>query len=246
MYGGDRAKVHDVVVQPRLCIVERYDGRLHVRGVHQLGLRETVTIGRDDAILIGVEPLDSRVSRAALDVANDGQAWHLTPRNRNGVHMYPWGQASRPLTGVETVSWPRVAVHVVGAPAYEHWVLLEDPGIPMMTSVSRPTTATERTPPPRPLTGKELAAVRSLFASVLAWPPRPTSVIPTLDTVARGLGIDPSTLKSRLDGVCAKASRLGTHRKISHVDPEYVYRLIRYGYIELTDADVDIALRATF
>ena len=235
------------VTTRRIRVAERTASR-PLRVVHdrQIGSNQSLVFGRGGTVPIASEPVDEQVSRRALALDTPVRGWHLTPLNRNGVMLYLWGQAPRPLTHPEPVIWPRVALRLLGTPDLEHWVLLDDNeiytvGVIDLTMTNTTTTATA--PPVLPLTGPQLIALRAVFGELLAWPPKNSSSTPKLSKVARQEEIGTTAVQKRLLQAKERAVRLGLSRNSSLVDPEYLYVLVRAGLVPPEPSDLDPVLR---
>lgn len=192
-----------------------------------------LVVGREGDVALGVVPSDLGVSRRALTVSVTAKGWRIEPTNSNGIVLQPWGQApswldiGRPLE----ISWPSVGLRIVGSrPDVQHWVLLEaGTGSPRGPGTS--STQTE-SPDPKPLTDAQSAAVAAVFAQHLAWPPVAGAVPQTLDAAARRLGVSTAAVYQRLEAARARAYLLGSHPQSSVIEPDYIYVLVRNGFIE--------------
>jgi hypothetical protein len=201
--------------------------------------------GRDSAVTIGAAPEDRRVSGRAVEVVLDGDRWRITATNRHGVDLYRWGQPPTAMIVGETESvvWPRVALYVRGTEStFRHWIVCDDPGMPITAGSGRTTTDTERGTVPPPLTGKELQAVWAVFEDTLAWPPRNPIRTRTFRDASALLHISEAGVRGRLDGVRGKATALGLPGT-GLDDPTYVHTLVRHGFITPDPSDMDKPLR---
>jgi hypothetical protein len=81
------------------------------------------------------------------------------------------------------------------------------------------------------LTVAQEMAVRTLFAELLAWPPLVPATPLQLKQVASRLGARPESIQRRLEEVRRKALGLGLARTGLLTDPEYLYVLVRAGYL---------------
>jgi len=193
----------------------------------------SLVIGREGDVALGVVPPDFGVSRRALTVSITAKGWALEPTNSNGIVLQPWGQAQswldigRPLE----ISWPWVGLRVIGSrPEVQHWVLLEA-GTGSTRGPETSSTQTE-SPDPKPLTEAQSAAVAAVFGQHLAWPPVAGAMPQTLDAAARRLGVSTAAVYQRLEAARARAYLLGSHPQSSVTEPDYVYVLVRNGFIE--------------
>lgn len=200
---------------------------LHTRAMAE---GDRLTIGRDAELALGGEHPDPRVSRVAVAVTAADAGWLIESSNRNGTLIHPWGLPAWRARPTETCADLRVAVRVLGGAEREHWVLLEDDKTDQ-TPVETATLGTELAIAVRPLTPAQLQAVVLLFADQLAWPPVATAVPRQLKQVARTLGLSVSAIQERLKAVVAKAQSLGLSREVELTDPEYLYVLVRAGYL---------------
>ncbi|GAA1539402.1 hypothetical protein GCM10009827_068340 [Dactylosporangium maewongense] len=209
------------------------DGVLHSGPPHPVTPGEAVLVGREGDLALGVEPADPKVSRRAVEVTRTGSGWRVDVTNRNGVVVHPWGQPPGLAPASSVHVWPRVALRVAGRPELQHWVLLTDDALRVPRPVPVPgTSLTETADQPRPLTWPQEQAVRELFAELLAWPPLVPATPLQLKQVGTRLGLKTETVQRRLEEVRKKAVALGLSRTGSLTDPEYLYVLVRAGYLE--------------
>jgi hypothetical protein len=198
---------------------------------------ESLLLGREGDVAVGVDVDDPGVSRRAAVVTATGDGWDLRVTNRNGAVLHPWGQAAVLARPREVLGWPLVGLRIRGADdALDHWVLLEAVDVPVAAAGALhrgrgPTTAAAR--PAAPLTGAQLAAVRSVFAEFLAWPPVRSPQAAPLRRTARALGISEAGVKDRLQHARRRAVALGLSGPDSVVDPGYVHVLVRAGLLPL-------------
>jgi hypothetical protein len=200
----------------------------------------TVRLGRKDDVLIGTEPEDRGISRHALVVTAAQYGWQVQFTNGNGAAVYLWGQPRIWVGGrsEQQFCWPRVGIRLIGSSLrFQYWVLLEadryaivDAGV----SVSR-AGSTNLRDRPRPLTRPQLAAVTTVFAQHLAWPPLAAASSMKLATAARRLGISTTGVQDRLGDAQVRARQLGWDGTASLMDPDYLYVLVRSGYLPVPD-----------
>lgn len=202
---------------------------------------ESIEIGREGDLQIADDPEDRSVSRIAVGLrALTGGAMELSVSNLNGVVVHPWGSRTRYLpqgTDKHLVAG-RVGVRVISgtsldnpdAPVY--WVLVEGAQSAAARIPLQRSSMTVQNPAPVDLTEAQMAAVSSIFAEHLAWPPLPAPQALTIDTAARRLGVSSAAVIQRLEGVRKKAYALGMAQQYGVVDPEYVFALVAHGYIE--------------
>lgn len=194
---------------------------------------QSVTVGRDGQLQVGLAVPDLSISRVAVTVTAAVGRWQLDVTNRNGAVMYPWGQASQLAEGKVSVSWPLTGLRLRGEKELEHWVLLESPQVE--TSEDGPTGSTnsitrlnER---PLALTAPQVEALTCLFSDMLSWPPVAHAQPLQLKQAATRLGITTEAVQQRLRLARAKATELGLARYADLADPEYLYVLVRAGYL---------------
>lgn len=223
------------MAERRIVVAERSGGGLRTLSRHAVSVGDVVTVGREGSLVLGADPPDVRVSRVALRVECHETGWSLGCVNRNGVLVQPWGLPGWQARDVESVTDSRVGMRVLGSPPREHWVLLEDDtraGFdPGDEPTGNPTMLTERSAQARPLTPAQMQAVYLVFGDLLCWPPTSTGQPHQLKQVARALGVSVSAVQERLKAVLGKARSLGFEREVELTDPEYVYVLVRAGYL---------------
>jgi len=223
----------------RVRVVERVGGRLQLRFEQRVEPGTTLDFGRGGSISIGVAPIDDKVSRRAVTVGALRRGWQVAPTNRSGVVLHLWGLSPYPIGRVETVGWHRVGVRVLGDPGLEHWILLEDAADYTSGVDAAATSGTEVTSRPRRLTDEQRVAVGVVFGQLLTWPPNVDARVLLIKQAASRVGRSATAVQGRLDGVRAKALALGLGRTPELTDPEYLYVLVRAGYVELRPEDVD-------
>ncbi len=204
--------------------------------VHPIRPGESLLVGREGDVAVGVDAGDLGVSRRAAVVSATREGWDLQVTNRNGAVLHPWGQAPVLARQREVASWPLVGLRVRGEDdALTHWVLLEAEDVLTARAGALhrghgPTTATPARPA-APLTDAQLAAVRAVFAEFLSWPPVRSPQAAPLRRAARALGISEAGVKDRLQHVRRRAVALGLSGPDSVVDPGYVHVLVRAGLL---------------
>jgi hypothetical protein len=221
----------------RLRVAEHRGGKLYELPSPVVVDGSELTVGRLADVVIAADPADDRVSRVALHITLSPEGWLVRMTNRNGVVVRPWGQPSWKASSLELLPAARVALRVLGSPNRAHWVLLEDDdrlGAEGPDSLRR-TIATELEVPVRPLTKAQVEVLGCLFGGLLAWPPWLEAEPLQLKQVARRVGISVSAVQARLSEVRAKASALGLVRQVPLSDPEYLYVLVRAGYLRPAD-----------
>ena len=230
---------------PRVHVLVVPDGGKPVLlGSHDVTPNVPVAIGRESNIGVGIDPIDFGVSRRALVATSTGSAWRIELHNHNRADLQLWGQPSMPAQLVETLAWPRIAYHVRGKLPVRHWVLFDDPSLGFPDPPPRsPSLVTESVDRPAPLTDAERAAIRVMFGDLLAWPPRTPAVLLQLKQAGPRLGIVREGVARRLERARGKALALGLGRTVPVTDPEYLYVLVRAGYLPPTDEDLDPVLR---
>ena len=189
-------------------------------------------MGREQRLSIGTDPPDKEVSRRALIVTATETGWRIWILNRNGAVIHPWGQAPLRAGDTTTLSWPLVGVRVLGRQSVQHWVLLEAEA---QTRDEQPAATSEPDPRPaeraRPLAAMQLQALRALFADCLRWPPSFPAEPRQLQQVANRLGVGIGGLQERLREARKRAADLGLGRAVAITDPEYLFALVRGGFL---------------
>lgn len=207
-----------------------------------IDLGQSLLVGRHGDLPLGVEVYDRGVSREAAVITAADHGWDVRISNTNGAVIHPWGQA--PILAAERnfLTWPLIGIRFLtgSGPGVEekmqHWVLLESDTIAVTPSGARTggpgATTTSKGDRPRPLSAAQDDALRRVFAPQLAWPPVQPAVPRQLKQVGRALGITEGAVQQRLAPVQGRALRLGLHREVQLTDPEYLYLLVRAGYID--------------
>ena len=198
---------------------------------------QSVTIGRDTELPVGIDPPDLGVSRRGVAVTATADGWHVVIENRAGAFVHLWAQPPvwAPHATASLHRWPRIGIRLIGSDrTMEHWVLLESDGYPLPgqgRSAPADFGPTRLPPTPKPLTAAQLAAVQGVFREFLAWPPKSGPTPTTLATAGAKLGISPAGVTERLARVQDRAYALGMHRQTGVSDPAYLYLLVRHGFI---------------
>ena len=195
-------------------------------------------MGREQRLSIGTDPPDREVSRRALIVTATETGWRIWILNRNGAVIHPWGQAPQRAGDTTTLTWPLVGIRVLGRRSVQHWVLLEaDAGTrgddPHGTGNDAPAPTDAPAPADRlrPLATMQLQALRVLFADCLRWPPSFPAEQRQLQQVANRLGVGIGGLQERLREARKRATEFGLGRNVSITDPEYLFALVRGGFL---------------
>jgi hypothetical protein len=223
-----------------------HDGTLMLSADQALDLDQPALLGREGDLGVGTSPVDPTVSRQAVQVTRTGSGWRVVVTNRNGVIVHPWGQAPGMAETESMYFWPRLALRVIGRPHLQHWILLDDPTLQPRRPVPLPgTELTETVDQPRPLTVPQELAVRALFAELLAWPPLVPATPRQIKQVASRLGVRTESIQRRLEEVRKKAGMLGLSRNSLLTDPEYLYVLVRAGYLAPGDDELHSILTAS-
>ncbi|MGD9525247.1 MAG: hypothetical protein AB7I38_16130 [Dehalococcoidia bacterium] len=219
------------------------------RSVVPVGLRvrvgQSLLAGRHGDLPVGVELEDRGISRRAATVTATATGWVVEIANAHGAVVHPWGQAPFPAAEHQTLSWPRVAIQLRNGAAprgdtadHRHWLLLEADEIPVAAHGARKTANTtsrtaEAEQPPE-LTPNQCEALTRVFDEFLQWwPMQPNPTVHKLAWVADKLKISEAGVKDRLANARAKAQRLGLHRTVGLTDPEYLFTLVRAGFLPL-------------
>lgn len=197
---------------------------------------QSVTVGREGQLPVGLAVPDVAISRVGVTVTATADGWLLDVSNRNGAMLHPWGEPPLPVRGRLAVSWPLLGLRLHGEKHLEHWVLLEAPEVAAREDGPTGRTSsgvTRRNEPPLPLTGPQQEALRCMFAHMLCWPPVAAGESRQLKQVARQLGnqITEEGVQQRLRKARSKAAALGLSRQLNLSDPEYLYVLVRAGYV---------------
>jgi hypothetical protein len=206
---------------------------------------QSLLIGREGDLPAGVEIADTGISRRALTVAARPDGWQIISTNGNGAVLHPWGQAASWLERNKPLSrrWPRIGIRLIGSlHDAQHWVLLESDQyeLPAIAELhGRPSTNTLRPARPGPLTAAQLDALRTVFAPHLAWPPVPGALPVKLEAAARRLHVSDGAVAQRLEAAQQRAYKLGSHRQVGVMDPEYMYVLVSNGYLPAPTARID-------
>lgn len=220
---------------------ERDDRRSCVPVGVPVELGQSVLVGREGDVPLGVEMYDRGVSRRAAVVTATEQGWQVEVLNGNGAVLHPWGQGPT-LTGrYNSLTWPRTALRILGGSEpgtsdnIQHWLLVESDTIDVTPSGARApanaTTSTYKAKRPNPLSLAQQEALQVVFADQLQWPPAQPAEPLLLRTAARRLGISESGVQQRLGKAHERALQLGLHRPVGLTDPEYLYVLVRAGYV---------------
>jgi hypothetical protein len=211
-----------------------------------------MVVGREGDLKLGVDLLDTRVSRRALIIDTAGSEWNLRVLNTNGAVIHPWGLGAYPVNPapqqagyVETLRWPRIGVRILGGPDLIHWVLLQstDPAVQIgglstasgpaepPTPSATPGSGTEVAPAPRDLSPKQLEALRTVFEPQLAWPP---SLQPPrqLKQAATRMNIGYTAVQGHLDAARQRALALGLPEAVSALQPECLHTLVAAGLLD--------------
>jgi hypothetical protein len=205
----------------------------------RLPVGRALTIGREGDLPLGLNVPDKGVSRVAVEVAATEDGWEVNVRNSNRAVLHAWGQAPRLVSGRLSLAWPRIAIRVLNGekldPSAHHWLLLEADALavtPAGPRASRNTAGRTVNPrPPLPLSGAQEQALRLVFTELLRWPPRLPATPLKLSTAARRLGISEAGVKDRLGHAHDRALWLGLHTPVGLTNPEYLYVLVRAGYL---------------
>ena len=204
---------------------------------------EAVLVGREGDLAVAIDPLDSGVSRRALEIRVSPDHWEIDVFNSNHAWVHPWGQ--RPVW-VESAStlrkrWPRVGVLVMGRNEQRHhWILLETDEFTSQwrdrhVADASHERATQVKPAAGGLTSSQLEAIELVFGGLLAWPPSVNTAPTLLDAAARRLQIAPTAVSERLRQAQNRAYSLGPHRQTGVMEPEWVYVLASAGYLPIPE-----------
>ena len=207
---------------------------------------DSVLVGREGDLPVGIDPIDTGVSRRALTVTVEATQWVMEVTNSNHAWIHPWGQRPTWVEATSTVHkrWPRVGVLLTGSrDDLHHWVMLESDSDPSEWR-SRPVEqASPASNPPGTqvkvattgLTEAQLEAVQMVFGKYLAWPPVIASQPMLLEAAARRLRIAPTAVTDRLKQAQNRAYALGPHRQMGVMNPDFVYVLAGAGYLPVPE-----------
>lgn len=223
------------MTEARITVREALGDRPPSTSTTAVPLDQPVTVGRAGQVVLGVGVADSGISRVVATVAATAEGWTIHDTSRNGIVIHPWGLAPVRATAANRLRWPLIGLRVLGAePDARHWVLLECDDYPVDgVGSTRGAGTTARARPPRPLTAAEHEALKTVFTSTLAWPPPVAPEDPLqLKQAGRRLGISPSAVKVRLEGVRTKAEALGLEQQVGVTDPTYLHVLVAAGFVD--------------
>lgn len=210
---------------------------LRTTGSRPVTVGQTVDVGREGDLALGVRVPNRGVSRVAATITPTEAGWRIGVRNRNGAVLHPWGQLPQYEARDTLLHWPLVGVRMLHeGDETQHWVLLVADDLSVTPAGPDPSMAgatnTDRVGRPGELPPAERAALLTIFEELLAWPPRHPAVPLQLKQVATRLGISVSGVQERLNAARRRAERLG-NRSVSPTDPSYLFALVRGGYLPL-------------
>jgi len=215
-------------------IYEGVPGACTVTAAKPLEVGQTLEIGREGELPLGVEPSNTAISRSALTVTVNQHGWDIAVSNRNGAVLHPWGQSPELASPHNVVNWPLVAVRMLPDSASQHWALLQADDLPITPAgavAPRSHTQTDHVERPGQLPPGEREALQTVFEPQLSWPPVHPAEPRLLKQAASKLGISISGVQDRLKSAHARALRLGQNRNVALTDPSYLYVLVRAGYL---------------
>ena len=192
-----------------------------------------VVAGREGELALGADPLDRGVSRRAVVVTLLDDGWHLEVPNANGAVIHPCGLAPYPARPTDVVRWPRVGIRVLnGDDSTVRWVLLESDADALRPHgrTADPSRLTDVAKTPRALSPRQMEALRTVFATQLAWPPQLGSPL-QLKQAARRLGVSDSAVQNLLTDARDRATSLGLVHAVGLTHPEYLHVLVAAGYV---------------
>lgn len=218
-----------------LMTYEGAPGRCVVTCACTLTIGQTVEIGREGDLPLGVEVPNTSISRNALAVTANPHGWDIAVTNRNGAVLHPWGQAPELASPHNVINWPFVAVRMLpDTETSQHWVLIEADDMPVTPAgavAPDSLTQTDRVERPGQLPPGEREALNVVFEPQLSWPPSHPAGPRLLKQAASRVGISISALQDRLKAARARALRLG-QSSVDLTDPSYLYMLVRAGYLD--------------
>jgi hypothetical protein len=223
------------VVFARVLVLEGPPDARAVTAARDLADAESVDVGREGALPMGVTVPNTAISRVAVSVRITEHGWDIAAPNRNGAVLYPWGQAATRADRETSVRWPRIGIRVLpDASGNQHWVLLETDQFPprRYTSPGGISVRTDLADPPGELTAAERAALLVVFEQDLSWPPHRHPEPLLLKQASRRLGLSVSGVQDRLKAARTRAIRLGYLGTGGSTDPGYLYVLVRAGHLD--------------
>lgn len=81
-------------------------GACRVTGARTLEVGQSLEIGREGELALGVSVPSGAVSRNAVAITVNQHGWEVTIGNRNGAVLHPWGQAPELAAPLGTVNGP--------------------------------------------------------------------------------------------------------------------------------------------
>jgi hypothetical protein len=222
------------VVFARVLVLEGPPDALAVTAARDLADAESVDIGREGALPMGVTVPNTAISRVAVSVGIAEGGWDIAAPNRNGAVLYPWGQPAIRADHEVSVRWPRIGIRVLpDAADGQHWVLLESDQFPPggNTPPTGKSVRTDLEDRPGKLTLAERSALHVVFEQHLSWPPHRHPEPLLLKQASTRLGLSVSGVQDRLKAARARAGKLGYLGGGGSTDPGYLYVLVRAGYL---------------
>jgi hypothetical protein len=219
----------------RILIHEGTPESCRVTAARTIKIGDTIDIGREGELPIGVTVPSGAISRLAVTVTATPRGWNVVAANRNGLLIHPWGQAPLRAESHNTLNWPLVGLRTLPDTASsQHWVLMEADDLPVDPTgaiAERGVIRTDLVDPPADLTPAEREALTIVFEQQLRWPPVHPAQPLLLKQAGVRLGITISGLHDRLKAARARALRLGHTPLAGLTDPGYLYALVRAGYL---------------
>ncbi len=218
-----------------VMVYEGEPGRCAVTAARTLEVGQSIEIGREGELPIGVEVPSTAISRSAVVVTANQHGWDIAVPNRNGAVLHPWGQNPQLADPRNIVNWPLLAVRLLpDSDTSQHWVLIEADDLPVTPAgpvVTASLTQTDKVDRPGQLPDAELEGLDTVFGPQLAWPPAHPGEPLLLKQAANRLNMSISGVQDRLKASQARAMRLGQNRNVGLTDPSYLYVLVRAGYL---------------
>jgi hypothetical protein len=235
------------VVFARVLVLEGPPDARTVTAARDLAVAESIDVGREGALPMGVTVPNTAISRVAVSVRIAEGGWNIVAPNRNGAVLYPWGQPPTRADREASVRWPRIGIRVLPDTSNgQHWVLLESDQFPPvgLTPPAGESVRTDLEDRPGKLTPAERSALHVVFEQHLSWPPHRHPEPLLLKQASTRLGLSISGVQDRLKAARARAGRLGYLGGGGSTDPGYLYILVRAGYLDppghVTDPTVQI------
>ena len=92
--------------------------------VREVSFGETVEAGRESEFPVGIDPVDSGVSRQAATVRPGPEGWEISLTNSNHGWLHPWAQTKSWIERGSILhrQWPRIGILLTGT-VVDNWYL---------------------------------------------------------------------------------------------------------------------------